>query len=71
MPGPLAEFDSEQTDSEEIVESWRRTTCEQALHYRDRQRDIIDRYRNEFIFLQDGDVVWHGANPAIWAAADS
>lgn len=64
VQGPLAEFDSEKTDSETIVESWRRTTCEQGLFYRDRQKDLIDRYRNEFIFLQDGDVVWHGENPA-------
>ena len=64
VSAPLAEFDSERTDSEEIVESWRRTTCEQALFYQDRRRDIVDRYRNEFIFLQDGDVVWHGADPA-------
>ena len=64
VSAPLAEFDSERTDSEKIVESWRRTTCEQALFYQDRQRDIVDRYRNEFIFLQDGDVVWHGADPA-------
>ncbi|MDP6038685.1 MAG: DUF362 domain-containing protein, partial [Candidatus Latescibacteria bacterium] len=61
---PLAEFDSEKTDSGTIVESWRRTTCEQALFYRDRQKDLIDRYRDEFIFLQDGDVVWHGEDPA-------
>ena len=64
VSAPLSEFDSERTDSEKIVESWRRTTCEQALFYQDRQRDIVDRYRNEFIFLQDGDVVWHGADPA-------
>ena len=64
VEGPLAEFDSERTDSETIVDSWRRTTSEQALFYRDRQKDLVDRYRNEFIFLQDGDVVWHGADPA-------
>ena len=46
------------------MESWRRTTCEQALLYQDRRRGIVDRYRNEFIFLQDGDVIWHGADPA-------
>ena len=64
VQGPLAEFDSEKTDSEAIVESWRKTTCEQALYYQDRQKDMIDKYRSEFIFLQDGDVVWHGEDPA-------
>lgn len=64
VEGPLADFDSEQTDSEETVQSWRRTTCEQALFYRDRSSELIDRYRGAFIFLQDGEVVWSGENPA-------
>ena len=62
--GPLAEFDSEQTDSRRMVESWRRTTCEQALIYRDRSSELIDRHRNNFIFLQEGEVVWSGQDPA-------
>jgi hypothetical protein len=62
--GPLAEFDSEQTDSKRMVESWRRTTCEQALIYRDRSSELIDRHRNNFIFLQEGEVVWSGQDPA-------
>jgi len=64
VTSPLAEFDSEATDSPEMVESWRRTTCEQALIYQDKKKGLVDQYRNEFIFLQDGDVVWHGDNPA-------
>ena len=64
VEGPLAEFDSEATDSEGTVESWRRTTCEQALVYRDRSSSLIDKHRNEFIFLQDGDVVWSGSDPS-------
>lgn len=61
---PLAAFDSVQSDSPEMVASWRRTTCEQGLFYRDQQKRLIDRFRGEFIFLQDGEVVWHGADPA-------
>ena len=61
---PLAEFDAEKTDPDELVQSWRRTTCEQALVYRDRATELIDRHRNEFIFLQDGEVVWAGEDPA-------
>jgi uncharacterized protein (DUF362 family) len=57
---PVAQFATEQTDSEELVTSWRRTTCEQALVYRDRQRELVGRYPNEYIMLQDGEVIWHG-----------
>ncbi|MCZ6633043.1 MAG: DUF362 domain-containing protein [bacterium] len=64
VSSPLAEFDSEVTDSEATVESWRLTTCEQGLYYRDRQKELMDRYRGNFIFLQDGEVVWNGENPA-------
>ncbi len=64
VKAPLAEFDSEETDPPETVSSWRRTTCEQGLFYRDRRRDIVDRFRGEFIFLQDGEVVWHGPDPS-------
>jgi hypothetical protein len=65
LAAPLAHFDSVETDAPSIVESWRRTTCEQGLFYRDHRRRLVDRYRGEFIFLQDGDVVWHGADPAV------
>jgi uncharacterized protein (DUF362 family) len=64
VTSPLAEFDSEATDSESMVESWRRTTCEQALIYQDQKSGLVDKYRGKFIFLQDGDVVWHGEDPA-------
>jgi hypothetical protein len=64
ISAPLAHFDSVETDSPRIVESWRRTTCEQGLFYRDHQRRMVDRFRGEFIFLQDGEVVWHGDDPS-------
>ena len=60
---PLAEFDSDEPDSKETVRSWRKTMCEQALFYRDHEADMIDKYSGEYIFLQDGDVVWHGPDP--------
>jgi hypothetical protein len=53
-----------QSDPPETVATWRRTTCEQGLFYQDHRRKLIDRFRGEFIFLQDGDVVWHGEDPA-------
>jgi hypothetical protein len=62
--GPLAEFDSVETDSLKTVISWRRTTCEQGLIYRETARDFVDRYRGQFIYLQDGNVVWSGEDPS-------
>lgn len=60
---PLAEFDSHEPDSKETVRSWRKTTCEQGLFYRDRQTEMVDKYAGEYIYLQDGDVVWNGLDP--------
>lgn len=62
--GPLAEFDSVETDTPEMVANWRRTTCEQGLIYREGARDYLDRYRGQFIYMQDGKVVWSGADPS-------
>ena len=61
---PLADFDCLQTDSTELVDSWRRTTCEQALVYRETQKQLVEQFRDEFIFLQQGKVVWHGPDPS-------
>jgi uncharacterized protein (DUF362 family) len=61
--GPLAEFDSVATDTPETVKNWRRTTCEQGLIYRESAKRYIDRYRGQFIYLQDGEVVWSGDDP--------
>ena len=63
VKAPLAEFDSDEVDSQETVASWRSTCCEQGLFYRDNQEKLIDRYADEFIYLQDGEVVWHGDDP--------
>jgi len=60
---PLAAFDSDEVDSAETVTRWRRSTCEQAIFYRDHMEQLASRYRGEYIFLQDGEVVWHGADP--------
>lgn len=62
--GPLAEFDSVETDTPETVANWRRTTCEQGLIYRESAGKFIDDYRGQFIYLQDGKVVWSGDDPS-------
>ena len=64
VEAPLAEFDSLSTDSDATVANWRRTTCEQGQIYQDQQQELIDGYRGEFIYLQDGQVVWNGVDPS-------
>jgi len=60
VPGPVAQFDSSKTDAAETVSSWLSSTCEQALIYRDGQERLSAQYTGEFIYMQDGEVVWHG-----------
>ena len=64
VTAPLAEFDTEQDEAPEIISTVRETACEQGLFYRDGQKDIVDRYRDNFIYMQDGEVVWHGPDPS-------
>lgn len=59
VKAPVAEFDSAETDPGEMVAAWRRTTCEQALYYRDNRDKFVERYAGEYILLQDGEVKWH------------
>ncbi|MFA6109343.1 MAG: DUF362 domain-containing protein [Candidatus Latescibacterota bacterium] len=60
---PLAAFDSDQTDPGETVSSWRRTACEQGLFYQSHQEALTRKYAGEFLYLQAGEVVWHGPDP--------
>jgi uncharacterized protein (DUF362 family) len=46
-------------DSAERVLSWRKTTCEQALYYRDHRAEIVRQYAGEYILLQENEVKWH------------
>jgi len=59
VQAPVAEFDSAETDPGEMVAAWRRTTCEQALYYRDNWKKLVGQYAGEYILLQDGEVKWH------------
>ncbi len=58
-PQPAGTFFAAITDPLERVISWRRTTCEQALYYRDHRRDFLDKYAGEYILLQENEVKWH------------
>ena len=68
IPAPVAHFDCDITEEPEIIHKLRRTACEQGLYYRDKQKKIVDQYRGEFIYMQDGNIVWHGLNPSVIAS---
>jgi uncharacterized protein (DUF362 family) len=61
MPAPLGEFFVRAGDAREMVVSWRRTTAEQALHYRDHQAEFVRKYAGKYILLQMGQVRWAGS----------
>ena len=58
-PQPEGTFFTKMTDSMERNVSWRRTTCQQALYYRDNMQKFVDQYAGEYILLQDYEVRWH------------
>ncbi|MHB1357509.1 MAG: DUF362 domain-containing protein [Anaerolineae bacterium] len=65
VAAPIASFGVTETDSHETVASWRRTTCEQALYYRDHAREFYGKYAGEYILLQNKNVVWHDTNSVL------
>jgi hypothetical protein len=65
VDAPLADFDSDETDSPGRVANCLRTACEQGLFYQDHRKDLVDRYRGRFIYLQEGEVVWEGEDPSV------
>ncbi|MBN1872707.1 MAG: DUF362 domain-containing protein [Anaerolineae bacterium] len=67
-PQPEGTFFAAMTDDLERVVSWRRTTCEQALYYRDHRRDLIAQYAGEYILLQENEVKWHSESSYLWGS---
>ena len=63
VASPLAPFAPVVLDPPQVVRKWLESTCRQGLHYREHRKQIVDRYAGEFVFLQAGEVVWHGQNP--------
>jgi uncharacterized protein (DUF362 family) len=61
-PQPAGTFFTDYDDPMERMVSWRRTTCEQALYYRDHLKTFVDTYAHRYILLQDYEVKWHGEN---------
>ncbi|NKB66092.1 MAG: DUF362 domain-containing protein [Candidatus Latescibacteria bacterium] len=60
---PVAEFDSAQAEPPETIARLRRTASQQALFYRDNSDRILAEYAGSYVFLQDGEVIWSGAEP--------
>ena len=58
VTAPVAEFFTKALDSRETVISWRRTTAEQGLYYRDHRQEFVDKYAGQYILLQMGEVRW-------------
>ncbi len=63
-PQPPGTFYAIMTDSPETNATWRRTMCEQALHYA-ANVPAFERYAGEYILLQDGEVRWHSPEGTI------
>jgi hypothetical protein len=57
---PVGEFFVRAADSRDMVVSWRRTTAEQALFYRDHQADFVKQYAGKYVLLQMDQVRWKG-----------
>jgi len=55
---PLGEFFAKERDPRERIISWRRTTAEQALYYREHRRRLIGEYAGSYILLQMNEVRW-------------
>jgi len=58
VTAPVGQFFTKETDPGETVISWRRSTAEQALYYRDHQAEFEKEYAGKYILLQMGEVRW-------------
>lgn len=56
VTAPVGEFFAKVFDPQETVVSWRRTTAEQGLYYRDHKKELIGKYAGQYILLQMGEV---------------
>jgi len=65
VSAPLGPFFARITDARATVISWRRTTAEQALLYREDRERFVARYAGQFILLQQGEVIWHDTSSDI------
>ena len=59
VEAPIGRFYSALTDPKEMVISWCKSTCRQAIYYQENQKQLVDQYAGEYILLQDNEVRWH------------
>lgn len=64
LQAPLAEFDSLDTEPTERIANLRRSASQQALFYGENQAQLSERYTGNYIYLQDGEVIWSGEDPS-------
>lgn len=62
--GPVADFMSAEADPPERIARLRRSACEQGRFYRKAKDRLSERYAGQFIYLQQGEVIWSGADPS-------
>jgi hypothetical protein len=62
--GPVAEFMSVAADPPERIAHLRRSACQQGLYFREHRDEFRERYAGQFIYLQDGQVIWSGTDPS-------
>ncbi|MEE2708931.1 MAG: DUF362 domain-containing protein [Gemmatimonadota bacterium] len=65
VTAPLAEFNTEQDEAPETIHTLRKTACQQGILYQDEKSKLVNRFAGDFIYMQDGEVVWHGEDPSI------
>lgn len=68
VSSPVGKFFSKITDSRETVHSWRKTTAEQGLYYRDHMQELVGQYAGEYILLQMNEVKWHDVTGIFWVS---
>lgn len=68
VPAPLGQFFSRQIDPQDTVVSWRRSTAEQALYYREHRQALAAQYAGQYILLQMGQVRWADPSGRITAS---
>ena len=67
VTAPVADFFAKITDTRQTVMSWRKTTAEQGLYFRDHRKQF-DQYKGEYILLQTGEVKWHNPSGIVQAS---
>jgi uncharacterized protein (DUF362 family) len=58
VTAPIGAFFAQAYDTRKMVISWRRTTAEQGLFYRDHLAEIVREHAGKYILLQMGEVRW-------------